>query len=86
MNDLRAKIVSAVAVSIVIPLLIVLYLVARWSSGSLDSPGTIILLFLLALVLVAGGANILRSIGPVQKAPTAPAAPEEKAEEPAAAE
>ena len=83
MNDLRTKIVSAIAVSIVIPMLIVLYLVARWSSGSLDSPGTIILLFLLALVLVGGGANILRSIGPVQQA--AAQAPEEKPAEPAEA-
>ena len=88
MNDLRTKIVSAVAVSIVIPMLIVLYLVARWSSGSLDSPGTIILLFLLALVLVGGGANILRSIGPVQKVPPQPSPPKDAAEkpEPAAAE
>lgn len=86
MNDLRTKIVSAVAVSIVIPMLIVLYLVARWSSGSLDSPGTIILLFLLALVLVGGGANILRSIGPVQKASDKPAAAEQAEEEPQAAE
>jgi uncharacterized membrane protein len=63
MQDIRTKIVNAVAVSVVIPLLIVNYLIMRWASHTIDdNPGTIVALVLLALVLIGGGVNIVRSI------------------------
>lgn len=61
MNNFRSKIVNAVALAVVLPLLIVVYLMTQWASGALDNPTTIVILTLLALVLIAGGLNILRT-------------------------
>lgn len=61
-QDIRARIVSAVAVAIVIPMLVVVYFVMKLGSGKLGGPGAIVVLFLLALVLVGVGADMLRRV------------------------
>jgi len=62
MNKFRFKIVNAVALAVVLPLMIVVYLMARWAAGALNNPTTIVILTMLALVLIAGGLNILRTV------------------------
>lgn len=59
-QDIRGRIVCAVAIAIVIPMLVVVYFVMKLGSGKLGGPGAIVVLFLLALVLVGVGADMLR--------------------------
>ncbi len=72
-REIRTRAVSAVATSVVLPLMIVMYLMSRWAAGRLNNPGTIIVLVVLALILIGGGLNILRTIESGE--PTPPAAP-----------
>ncbi|NOY79525.1 MAG: hypothetical protein GXP31_00830 [Kiritimatiellaeota bacterium] len=74
-REIRTRVVSAVATSVVLPLMIVMYLMSRWASGRLNSPGTIVVLVLLALVLIGGGLNILRTIDSGEPPPATVPAP-----------
>ena len=78
-QDARARIVSAVAVAVVIPMLVVVYFVVRLGTGKLGGPGAVVVLFLLALVLVGVGADMLRRV-----AVDEPEADAEGGEEPSA--
>ena len=86
MNDVRVKTVTAVALCVVIPMLIVVHLVDRKSADTLGSPWAVLVLFVLGLVLVGVGLNILSTIDPTQRAgpePAAPPSPPEPEEPPA---
>ena len=86
MDDIRVKTVTAVALCVVIPMLIVVHLVDRYSAGTVASPSAVVILFVLGLVLVGIGLGILSTIDPVTAAPQAPppAAPPADSEEPPA--
>lgn len=73
MDDIRVKTVSAVALCVVIPMMIVVHLVDRYSAGTLDSPWAVVILFVLGLVMVGIGLSILKNIAPVEELPKAPA-------------
>lgn len=83
MDDIRVKTVTAVALCVVIPMLIVVHLVDRYSAGTLDSPWAVVILFVLGLVLVGIGLSILNAISPPVAAPEAPTpvAPDSGSEE-----
>ena len=57
MNSLR----PAIALAVVIPLLVIVYLAVKFGSGQLRAPGAVIVVFLLTLVLIWVGADILRT-------------------------
>ncbi len=61
-KTLRQKIAVAVASAIVLPLMIVIYLMSRWATHTLDNPDTIVALVVLALCLIAGGLGILWTV------------------------
>ena len=61
MDNPRPKLVSAISLAVVIPLLVIVYLATRFGSGQLEAPAAVLVVFLLTLVLVWVGSDILRT-------------------------
>ena len=69
MDERRTVLVSAVGLAVVIPLLVIVYFAMRFGSGKLKAPGAVIVVFLLTLVLVWVGSDMLRRSTEEESAP-----------------